>query len=120
MADDFQQLPILPTAPLMRVTATDPDAGRSGDGHLPDQPGKRPTKKGQSRHAAATRESQAAAINPSVLLHDEANLTRSARTIMGKQPAPLLTPVKPAPKQTPAENPTDQPPAPPEHIHFTA
>ena len=151
MADDFQQLPILATPPLLQVDAADPDAGSRGDGFVRDQPGKRQNRKAQHRKAAPPPESPAAAVNPSVLLQDEVHLTRSARTVVtGEQPPPPLpapvetaagyprsshmlreplpAPADPAVPQQAERTPAEEkpaatgplPPAPPEHIHFTA
>ena len=121
MADNIQQLPIIANTPVRQVTATDPDAGSSGDGFLRDQPGKKQNKKQQPKSTPPPAENQAVAINPSVLLHDEVTLTRSARTIMGEEPSPRPAPAEPLPDETLPEKPTsDAPPAPAQHIHITA
>ncbi len=114
MADDIQNLPILPTAPIRRVLAADPDARSSGDGHLSDLPDRR----GKQQRPAAKPSVVAATpapINPSILLQDEANLTHCAQLLQGRaRPAPVL-PVAPPPAEAPTP-----PTAPAEHIRFTA
>ncbi|MEI6211078.1 MAG: hypothetical protein WCR06_05580 [bacterium] len=116
MADDFQQRPIQGTAPLLQVNAADPDAGSRGDGFVRDLPARKPNKKSAARHAPPPPESPPAEINPSVLLQDEVNLTRSARTIMGEPPPPPAASAEPPPEDPPPNQPT----ATRQHIHLTA
>ncbi len=115
MADDIQQLPIRATAPLLQVTATDTDSRSRGDGFLRDSPGKKQSRKQSATPRAA--EQSPAPTNPSVLIQNEANLTHSARTIMGDQLPPLSTRAIPPPEDASTVQPAT---APPEHIHFTA
>jgi hypothetical protein len=119
MADEFQNLPILPSAAILRVQAADPDARSGGDGHLSDLPDRRskpaanrPTTKKSTVVAAP------APINPSILLQDEAQFTHCAQLLQGRaRPAPVAA-TDPTPAVEPS-HPTPSP-APAAHIRITA
>ena len=113
MADEFQQLPILATAPTLRVNAMDPDARSNGDGHLSEQSRKRPNPRA-ARPAAPPLPHQPAEAPPSALLQDEVHLMRSARTLKGEEPSPLSKRAAPLPEEATVEQPL------PQHIHVKA
>ena len=118
MADDFQQLPIISTTSVLQVNAANPDAGSSGDGYLREHSGRKPSKKPAAKKPPAPSEPQPT-INPSVLLHDEVTLTRSARTLMGEYHPPPPAPIEIPPEEnTPFPTPATS--ATPQHIHITA
>ena len=119
MADDIQQYPILPAASVLRVNALDPDARSGGDGFLREK--KRPKGQAQIKKEEPVAENPALDLTSSLLLQDEANLTRSARSVMGEPPPPPTPAAASADEAPPDSVPTyGTPPAKPPLIHFTA
>lgn len=119
MADDIQQYPILPAAAVLRVNALDPDARSGGDGFLREK--KRPKGQPQAKKEKSAPENPTLDLTSSLLLQDEANLTRSARSVMGEPPPPPTPAAASADEAPPDSVPTyGTPPAKPPLIHFTA